>query len=164
MNLWSLCCTCLVYCFCLLFPKYIEWMITLHRQRAVCVSRGSCRRCPWAATWWRQVSSVPLCPTYFIIHCPAYYEQPKDWLAFYLPYPCLPFGLSWLALCWCFTLINEHDVNTYDTMLSLWLWCWTGDTLWGSSGFSSASPQGPVRWTTVRENSATMRVVWDALS
>jgi hypothetical protein len=37
--------------------------------------------------------------------------KPKDWLAFYLPYPCLPFGLSWLALCYCFTLINEHDVN-----------------------------------------------------
>jgi hypothetical protein len=22
-----------------------------------------------------------------------------------------------LALCYCFTLINEHDVNTYDTMM-----------------------------------------------
>jgi hypothetical protein len=93
----------------------------------------------WASVWWRQVSSDPLCPIYFIIHCPTYYEQPKDWLAFYLPCPWLPFGLLWLASCYCFTLINEHDV-TYDTMLSLWLWCWTGDTLGGSSGFSSASP------------------------
>ena len=66
--------------------------------------------------------------------------KPKDWLALYLPCPWLPFGLLWLASCYCFTLINEHDVNTYDTMLSLWLWCWTGDTLGGSSGFSSASP------------------------
>jgi hypothetical protein len=94
----------------------------------------------WASVWWRQVSSDPLCPIYFIIHCPAYYEQPKDWLAFYLPGPWLPFGLLWLDSCYCFTLINEHDVNTYDTMLSLWLWCWTDDTLGGSSGFSSASP------------------------
>jgi hypothetical protein len=94
----------------------------------------------WASVWWRQVSSDPLCPIYFIIHCHAYYEQPKDWLAFYLPGPWLPFGLLWLDSCYCFTLINEHDVNTYDTMLSLWLWCWTGDTLGGSSSFSSASP------------------------
>jgi hypothetical protein len=89
---------------------------------------------------WRQVSSEILCPIYFIIHQPAYHDQPKDWLAFYSPGPWLPFGLLWLASCYCFTLINEHDVNTYDTMSSLWLWCWTGDTLGGSSGFSSASP------------------------
>jgi hypothetical protein len=94
----------------------------------------------WASVWWRQVSSDLLCPIYFIIHQPAYHDQPKDWLALYLPCPWLPFGLLWLASCYCFTLINEHDVNTYDTMLSLWLWCWTGDTLGGSSGFSSASP------------------------
>jgi hypothetical protein len=25
----------------------------------------------WASVWWRQVSSDPLCPIYFIIHCPA---------------------------------------------------------------------------------------------
>ena len=80
----------------------------------------------WASVWWRQVSSNPLCPIYFIIHCLACYEQHKDWLAFYLPGPWLPFGLLWLDSCYCFTLINEHDVNTYDTMLSLWLWCWTG--------------------------------------
>jgi hypothetical protein len=88
----------------------------------------------------KEVSSDPLCPIYFIIHCPAYYEQSKDWLAFYLPCPWLPFVLLWLDSCYCFTLINEHDVNTYDTMLPLLLWCWTGDTLGGSSGFSSASP------------------------
>jgi hypothetical protein len=35
----------------------------------------------------------------------------------YLPYPSLPFGLSCLALCYCFNLINEHDVNIYDTMM-----------------------------------------------
>jgi hypothetical protein len=35
----------------------------------------------------------------------------------YLPYPCLPFGLSWLAYAIAFTLINEHDVNIYDTIM-----------------------------------------------
>jgi hypothetical protein len=49
--------------------------------------------------------------------------KPKDWLAFYLPYPCLPFGLSWLALCYCFTLINEHDVNI------MIRWCYPDDVL-----------------------------------
>jgi hypothetical protein len=95
---------------------------------------------PWASVWWRQVSSNLLSPIYFIIHQPTYHDQPKDWLALYLPCPWLPFGLLWLDSCYCFTLINEHDVNTYDMMLSLWLWCWTGDTLGGLSGFSSASP------------------------
>ena len=76
-------------------------------------------RRPWASVWWRQVSSDPLCLIYFIIHCPAYYEQPKDWLAFYLPGPWLPFGLLWLDPCYCFTLINEHDEDYqwYDVSL-----------------------------------------------
>ena len=53
--------------------------------------------------------------------------KPKDWLALYLPCSWLPFGLLWLASCNCFTLINEHDVITYDTMmLSRW---WSCDTL-----------------------------------
>jgi hypothetical protein len=26
-------------------------------------------------------------------------------------------GYSWLALCYCFNLINEHDVIIYDTMM-----------------------------------------------
>ena len=141
MNLWPLSAAYVWYiAFVCYFPKCIVWMIALRRQRAVCVSRGSCRGSPWSAVWWRQVSSDPLCPIYFIIPQPAYHDQPKDWLALYLPCPWLPFGLLWLASCYCFTLINEHDVNTYDTMLPLWLWCWTGDTLGGSSGFSSASP------------------------
>jgi hypothetical protein len=89
----------------------------------------------WASVWWRQVSSDLLRPIYFIIHQPAYHDQSKDWLALYLPCPWLPFGLLWLTSCYCFTLINEHDVNIYDTMLSLWLWCWTGDTLGGLERF-----------------------------
>jgi hypothetical protein len=64
------------------FPKCVEWMIVLRRQRAVRGFRVCCKRLLWAPTWWRQVSSDPLCPTYFIIHCPTYHEQPKDGLVF----------------------------------------------------------------------------------
>jgi hypothetical protein len=64
--------------------------------------------------------------------------KPKDWLALYLPCPWLPFGLLWLASCYYFTLINEHDVNIYDTMmLSRW---WSCDTLGDSGCFLSTSP------------------------
>jgi hypothetical protein len=141
-------------CVCLLVPVCLRFALRLARDSFSSFEGSKVKRwrpCDqalwvlwgwrsWPSVWWRQVSSDPLCPIYLIIHCPAYYEQPKDWLAFYLPGPCLPFGLLWLDSCHCFTLINEHDVNTYDTMLSLWLWCWTDDTLGGSSGFSSASP------------------------
>jgi hypothetical protein len=54
---------------CLSFPKCVEWMIALRRQRAIRGFRVCCRRLPWAATWWRQVSSDQLCPIYFIINC-----------------------------------------------------------------------------------------------
>jgi hypothetical protein len=97
-------------------------------------------RRPWASVWWRQVSFDLLCPIYFIIHQPAYHDQPKDWLALYLPCPCLPFGLLWLAFCYCLNLINEHDVTIYDTILLSWLCCWSCDTLGGSGCFLSTSP------------------------
>jgi hypothetical protein len=142
LKLCSHCCICLVYCFFLLFPKCVEWMISLRRQRAVCGPRVCCRRLPWAATWWRQVSSDPLCPTYFIIHCPAYHEQHKDWLVFCFSCPWLSFEnwLLWLAPCYCFTLINEQDENIYETMMLFWIWWWTCDTLGDSACFPSASP------------------------
>jgi hypothetical protein len=103
----------------LLFTKCVEWMVALCRQRAVCGSRVCCRRLPWAATWWRQVSSDPLCLTYFIIHCPAYHDQPKDWLVFCFFYPWLSIGnwLLWLVSWYCFTLINDHDENIYNTII-----------------------------------------------
>jgi hypothetical protein len=92
------------------FPSFEESTIKCWRpsDQALRVPQ-SWRR--WASVWWRQVSSDPLCPIYFIIHCPAYYEQSKDWLALYLPCPSLPFGLLWLDSCYCITLINEHDVT-----------------------------------------------------
>jgi hypothetical protein len=104
-------------------------MIALHRQRAVRGPRVCCRRLPWAVTLWRQVSSDPLCPTYFIIHCPAYHDQPKDWLVFSFSCPWLSFGnwLLWLESCYCLILINEHHENILwyddvilDMMMNLW--------------------------------------------
>ena len=55
--------------------------------------------------------------------------------------PWLSFGnwLLWLVSCYCFTLINEHDENIYDTLMIS-------------------------RWMTTWENNTTMRVEWDALS
>jgi hypothetical protein len=109
------------------FPSFEESTVKLQRpcDQVLRVLRGWR---PWAAAgWWRQVSSDLLCPIYFIIHQPAYHEQPKDWLAFYLPCPWLPFGLLWLALCYCFTLINKHDEIQWwyygfilDMMIYLW--------------------------------------------
>jgi hypothetical protein len=116
-----------------LIPRFEESTIRRWRpsDQALWVLRGWRS---WASVWWRQVSSDPLCPIYFIIHCPAYHDQPEDWLAFYLPDPWLPFGLLWLASCYCFTLINEHDVIIHDTMmLSRWWYC---DILGGPGHFS----------------------------
>jgi hypothetical protein len=123
LNLYLLCCICLVF-YSFIIPRCVEWMIALHRQRAVRGFWVSCRRFPWAATWWRQVSFDPLYPTYFIIHCPAYHDQPKDWLVFYFSWTWLSLGnwLLWLVSCYCFTLINEHVENIYDTMTISWLW------------------------------------------
>jgi hypothetical protein len=97
----------------LLFPKCVEWMIALRRQLAVRVFRESCRRSPWAATWWRQVSSDLLCPIYFIIHSLAYHDQPKDLLVFYLSCP-------WITFLGRAIMIN--------TMLVLYFnqWTWWG--------------------------------------
>jgi hypothetical protein len=89
----------------------------------------------WASVWWRQVSFLwPIMSYLLIIHCPALLNwNLRIWLALYLSCPWLPFGLLWLASCYCFTLINEHDVNIHETMvLSRWWYC---DTLGGSGLF-----------------------------
>jgi hypothetical protein len=63
------------------FTKCIECMIALFRRRATRGSWVCCRRSSWASTWWRQVSSDLLCPTYFVIHHPTLlYGKLKDWL------------------------------------------------------------------------------------
>jgi hypothetical protein len=105
----------------LLFPKYVEWMIALHRQRAVRGSRECCMRFPWATTWWRQVSFDPLCPTYFIIHCPAYHDQPKDWLVF-----C--FFLSLVILSELVTMISIMLLLYFNQWTS-WEYLWYDDDI-----------------------------------
>jgi hypothetical protein len=117
-------CTCLMYCSFVL-SKCIECMVSLFRQQAARGSWVCCERSSWATTWWRQVSSDLSCPIYFIIHCPAlHYWKLKDWLVYVYLILVYLFGLIMVSLCYCFNLINEHDVIIYDTMtLSRWCSC-----------------------------------------
>jgi hypothetical protein len=71
-----------------------------------------------------------LCPIHSLIHLPHYTFIPKDWLAFVIHVLCYLLGSDyyWLALCYCLTLINEHDENylwyvvfpSFIMMLYLW--------------------------------------------
>ena len=134
-------CTCLVWCSFVL-SKCIECMLALFRQRAVRGSWVCCWRPPWATTWWRQVSSDPLCPTYFMIHCPALLYKTKGLTSLYSLILVYLFGLSWLAFCYCLNFNQwtwcEHlwydDVIPMMILLS-WLCGWSCDTLGGSDLF-----------------------------
>jgi hypothetical protein len=137
-------------------------MITLFRRRAARGSWVCCGRPSWVATRWRQVSSDLLCPTYFIIHCPAlFYLKPKDWLV------CIYFILVYLwVIMISFMLLLYLNKRTwceylwYDdvvSMMILWYFRWLAVLL-------STSPLGPVRWVTTWDNSTTMRVECDTLS
>jgi hypothetical protein len=97
-------------------------------------------RRPRASIWWRQVSSNLLCPIYFIIHQPAYHDQPKDWLALYLPCHCLPFGLLLFSFM---LLLNSNQWTWWELSMihcfpPLW-WCCICGIQGDSSDFSSAS-------------------------
>ena len=114
-------CTCLVWCSFVLF-KCMECVLALLRQRAARGSRVCCRRSLWATSWWRQVSSYLLCPTilYNSLSCITLLKL-KDWLVCISLILVYLFGLIMVNLCYCFNLINEHDVIFYDTMmLSRW--------------------------------------------
>ena len=52
-----------------------------------------------------------LCPIHSLIHLPHFTVIPKDWLAFVIHVLVYLFGLDYycLVLCYCSTLINEHD-------------------------------------------------------
>jgi hypothetical protein len=52
-----------------------------------------------------------LCPIHTLIHLPHYTSIPKDVLAFVIHVIVYLSGLDYycLALCYCSTLINEHD-------------------------------------------------------
>jgi hypothetical protein len=72
------------------------------------------------------------------------------------------FGLILVSLCYCFNLINEHDVIFYDTMM-LYRWgpC---DYFRGLRLFPECLFVRTCLGVTTWDNSATMRVEWDALS
>ena len=122
-------CTCLMWC-SFLSSKCIECMLALLRQRAARGSWVCCRRSLWATTWWSQVSSDLSCPTllYNSLSRITLLKR-KDWLVCIYLILVYLFGLIMVSLCYCFNLINEHDVSIYDTMmLSRWWYC---DTLGG---------------------------------
>jgi hypothetical protein len=63
-----------------------------------------------------------LCPVHSLIHLPHFTVIPKDWLAFVIHVLIYLSGLDYycLALCYCSTLINEHDEKIInDTLFSL---------------------------------------------
>ena len=116
-------CTVLLYWIC--GCMYV--CLRSHRERSGRRARGIRRRSPWAAVgWWRQVS-FDLSLSYSLFNSPpAYTFMPKDWLAFVIHVLVYLFGLDYycLALCYCSTIINEHDEIIYDTLFSLLLlWC-----------------------------------------
>jgi hypothetical protein len=106
----------------LYFSKCIECMLALLRQRAARGSWVYCRRSLWATTWWRQVSLDLLCPTILYNSLSRItLLKLKDLLVCTSLTLVYLFGLIMLSLCYCLTLINEHDVIFYDTMmLSRW--------------------------------------------
>jgi hypothetical protein len=92
------------------------WMyvcLRSYRERSGWRAQGTRRRSPWAAAgWWRKVS-LDLSLSYTFLNSLSIFTQfiPKDWLAFVIHVVVYLFGLDYyyLALCYCSTLINEHD-------------------------------------------------------
>ena len=106
-------------------------------------------RRPWASVWWRQVSSDPLCPIYFIIHCPAYYEQPKDLLAFYLPCPWFTF---WVTMVSYMLALYFNQWTWWDTMMILWFYSGYDDILVAFRGLGLFPEYLSVRTCSLRDH------------
>jgi hypothetical protein len=104
---------------------------------------------PWASVWWRQVSSVPFCPIYFIIHCPAYYEQPKDLLAFYLPGPWFTF---WITMVSYMLALYFNQWTWWDTMMILWFYFGYDDILAAFRGLGLFPEYLSVRTRSLRDH------------
>jgi hypothetical protein len=65
---------------------------------------------------------IHLCPTHSFNSLPAFTQFiPKDWLVFVHLVLVYLFWLDYfgLAICYCFTLINEHDEIIYDMLFFL---------------------------------------------
>jgi hypothetical protein len=108
-----------------LFPSFKESTVKLRRPNDPILQVLRDRR-PWASVWWRHVSSDPLCPIYFIIYCPAYYEQPKDLLAFYSPCPWFTF---WITMVSYMLALYFNQWTWWDTMMILWFYSGYDDIL-----------------------------------
>jgi hypothetical protein len=109
------------------------------------------------------VSSDLSCPTllYNSLSCITLLK-PKDWLVCIYLILVYRSGLIMVSLCYCFNLINEHDVIFYDTMmLSWWDPC---DYFRGLRLFPEYLSVRTCLGSDNPDNSATMRVEWDALS
>ena len=104
---------------------------------------------PWASVWWRQVSSDPLCPIYFIIHCPAYHEQPKDLLAFYLPCPWFTF---WVTMVSYMLALYFNQWTWWDTMMILWFYSGYDDILAAFRGLGRFPVYLSVRTCSLRDH------------
>jgi hypothetical protein len=107
------------------------------------------------------------CPIHSLVHLPHYTYMAKVWLAFVMHVLVYLFGLDYycLALCYCTTLINEHDEIIYYTLFSLSIMMMVLISFKGARAVSRV----PLRkdlffgWPPGK-NSATIRVEWGALS
>jgi len=117
------------------FPNFEESTVKLRRPSDLALWVPRSWRL-WASVWWRQVSSDPLCPIYFIIHCPAYYEQPKDLLAFYLPCPWFTF---WVTMVSYMLALYFNQWTWWDTMMILWFYSGYDDILVAFKGTRAVS-------------------------
>ena len=108
------------------FPSFKESTVMLRRPRDQTLRVLWGWRL-WASVWWRQVSSDPLCPIYFIIKCPAYYEQPKYWLVFCF----LSLFTLWelVTMISIMLLLYFNQWTWWDTMMILWFYSGYDDIL-----------------------------------
>jgi hypothetical protein len=104
---------------------------------------------PWSSVWWRQVSSDQLCPIYFIIHYLAYYEQPKDLLAFYLPCPWFTF---WVTMVSYMLALYFNQWTWWDTMMILWFYSGYEDILVAFRGLGLFPEYLSVRTYSLRDH------------
>ena len=121
--------SCMVYC---LFPNLNGWMYVCTRIENDPVEEPE--ELAGEAPEQQSVGGgkcplTYLCPIHSLIHLPHFTFIPKDWLAFVIHVLIYLFGLDYycLALCYCSTLINEHDedyqwytVSSFIMMLYLW--------------------------------------------
>jgi hypothetical protein len=91
----------------------------------------------------------PLCPIYFIIDCPVYYEQPKDFLAFYLP---CPWFIFWVTMVSYMLALYFNQWTWWDTMMILWFYSGYDDILVAFRGLGRFPEYLSVRTYSLRDH------------